>query len=335
MNMKMLNSIRFGILALLSILIVSCKDKDGTSLLPGITGSAFDVLVVGSPKVWRNPAGKVLFDVLNEDMPGLPQSEPLFNISFTSEKDFSSILRPVRNIILFQIDDGLYTQGRISYLRNQWAKPQAVVRITAPNEEEFVRIVKEKKDEYIAFFEEAERSRARSYFNRSSFPEGAKILKEQFGVHATIPSTLNKSKIGTDFVWFSNGSYDLRQDIIVYRYPYTGPDDFKLANLLQKRDSVLKANIEGPTSNSYMTTEHRFDVTYKEMNIDGIHRVLMRGLWRVEGDLMGGPFVSKSYLDKDRNQIITIEGFIYAPSHKKRNHIRQLESVIHSLKFQE
>jgi len=333
MNMKTLHSLRFGILALLSILIVSCKDKDTSALLPGVTGAAFDVLVVGSPKIWKSPDGKVLFDILNQNMPGLPQSEPMFNISFTSDKDFSSILRPVRNIIIFEIDEGIYTQGRISYARNKWSKPQAVVTITAPNVEEFDRIITEKQDEFIAFFEAAERNRAHSYFTRYSNKDGVKLVKELFGVQMIIPSTLNKSKTGTDFIWFSNASYDLRQDIIVYRHPYRGPEDFNLENLLQRRDSVLKANIEGPSPNSYMTTEHRFNVTHKAMIVNGVYSVILRGLWRVEGDLMGGPFVSKSYWDKNRNEIITVEGFMYAPSHKKRNHLRQLESVIHSLEF--
>ncbi len=331
--MKTLYSLRFGIFALLSMLIVSCNDKGASVLLPSVTGAAFDVLVVGSPKVWRSPDGKVLFDILNQDMPGLPQSEPLFNISYTSENDFSSILRPVRNIIIFDIDEGLYTQGRISYTRNKWAKPQAIVTITAPNVQEFVRIITEKQNEFVAFFEEAERNRARSYFTRYANKDGIKLVKELFGIQMIIPSTLDKSKTGTDFIWFSNASYDLRQDIIVYRYPYHGPEDFELKNLLQKRDSVLKANIEGPSPDSYMTTEHRFDATYKAMNVNGVYSVILRGLWRVEGDLMGGPFVSKSYLDKKRNEIITVEGFIYAPSQKKRNQLRQLESMVHSVEF--
>ncbi|MDR1729657.1 MAG: DUF4837 family protein [Prevotellaceae bacterium] len=331
--MKILNSLRFGIVALLSILIFSCKDKSTNSWQPSVTGSAFDVLVVGSPKIWQSPEGKALFDILNRDMPGLPQSEPMFTISFTSDKDFPSFLRPVRNIIMFNIDEGIYTQGRISYSRNKWAKPQAIVTVTAPNVQEFVRIVTEKQDEFIAFFEEAERNRALAYFSRYSNKDGAKLVKEQFGVQMTLPSALNKSKTGKDFLWFSNTSYDLRQDIIIYRYPYHGPEDFNLENLLQKRDSVLKANVEGPSPNSFMTTEHRFNVTHKAMNVNGVYSVVLRGLWRVEGDLMGGPFVSKSYLDKKHNEIITVEGFIYGPSHKKRNPLRQLESVIYSLEF--
>jgi hypothetical protein len=333
MKIKHLNSLRTGIFALLSICIVSCKNSG--SLLPNATGSAFDVLVAGNPTIWKSPAGKALFDVLNEDMPGLPQSEPMFNISFIPEKNFDGILRPVRNIILFEINDKIYTQGRISYARNTWATSQVVIKITAPNQEEFIKVVNEKRGELISFLEKEELERLRNYFTRYSNREGAKIVYDQFGTDVIIPSSLDKSKTGKDFAWFSNGSYDLRQDIIVYSYPYRGEEDFRLENLLQKRDSVLQKHIEGPSPGSYMTTERHFEITHKEIQENGKYRALLRGLWRVEGDLMGGPFVSVSYLDEKRNRIITIEGFIYGPSHKKRNHIRQLESVIHALKIPE
>ncbi len=334
--MKIFKFLYIGVFTLLiSTLVISCKDKNSSPLLPSITGSAFDVLVVGDPVIWKDSAGKALFDVLNEDMPGLPQSEPTFNISFIPERDFSGILKPVRNLIMFDVNDKIYTQGKVSYARNRWSKPQAIVKIIAPDQKEFIRIVKEKQTEFVSFLEEAERSRAHAFFARYSNPEGAKIIYDHLGTQVTIPSSLNKYKTGNDFVWLSNGSIDLRQDVIIYRYPYHGPDDFKVENLLQKRDSILKEYIEGPAPGSYMTTEHRFDVTYKEVHTDEGYCVLLRGLWRVEGDLMGGPFVSRTCWDKEHNQIITIEGFVYGPSHKKRNYMRQLESVIYSLKIPE
>ena len=327
MNTKTLNFLRVGILALLSIIIISCKDKNSGSLLPSATGAPFDVLITGDPVMWKDSAGRVLFDVLNEDMPGLPQSEPLFDISFISEKDFSGIFKPVRNIIMFEINDKIYTQGRITYSKNRWSKSQVIVKITAPDQREFIKTIRNKQNEFISFLEMAERDRMHAYFVRYPNTEGAKIVEDLFGIQLTIPSFLNKYKTGKDFAWLSNGNTDLRQDVIVYSYPYQGQEDFKPENLLWKRDSVLKKHIEGPSPNSYMTTEHRFDFTYKEMNVNGKYCILLRGLWRVEGDMMGGPFVSITFRDKENNRMIAIEGFVYAPSNKKRNYVRQLESI--------
>jgi hypothetical protein len=50
---------------------------------------------------------------------------------------------------------------------------------------------------------------------------------------------------------------------------------------------------------------------------------------------MGGPFISLVQLDEKRNKIITVDGFVFAPAHKKRELIRQMEAILYSLKIQD
>ena len=53
-----------------------------------------------------------------------------------------------------------------------------------------------------------------------------------------------------------------------------------------------------------------------------------RGLWEMEGDNMGGPFVSRRVKARDGKSMLTIEGFIFAPGKNKRNALRQLEASL-------
>jgi hypothetical protein len=100
------------------------------------------------------------------------------------------------------------------------------------------------------------------------------------------------------------------------------------------RDSVLKVNVPGPSEGSYMATEVQFHKPlYREFMYEGRYCAELRGLWRVEGDIMGGPFVSRSYYDEKNQQIVTAEVFVYAPQHKKRNKIRQMESILRSVEL--
>ncbi len=48
---------------------------------------------------------------------------------------------------------------------------------------------------------------------------------------------------------------------------------------------------------------------------------------------MGGPFISLSTFDKERNRIVTVEGFVYAPKFDKRNYLRQVEAILYTLDF--
>ncbi|HOU67052.1 MAG TPA: DUF4837 family protein [Paludibacteraceae bacterium] len=327
-------------MGLVSLLLISCGGGNGkgkrrsSSLLPSVTGTAFDVLVVGSQAYWKDTVGRALFDVLNQDMPGFFQSEPLFNIIFLKEPDFNGVMRPVRNIIFFDIDDAVYTQGKISYFKDRWASPQSIVRIAAPNKEEFLKVLSEKKDEMISYLVDAERKRSTSFYTKYSNRTLANKLKKALDVDMVVPSHIDKSRIEKDFIWMSNANIDMTQNIVVYAYPYNRKDDFKLKNLLAKRDSVMKKYIAGPTDGSYMTTEYRCDPYYREMTDEkGRYVVEIRGLWRVEGDVMGGPFVSRSYYDEKRGRVLTTETYLYGPNKKKRNIIRQLEAMIRTVDF--
>ena len=46
---------------------------------------------------------------------------------------------------------------------------------------------------------------------------------------------------------------------------------------------------------------------------------------------MGGPFVSYTLLDTVYNRVVTLDGFLYAPSDPKRDLLRQVEAILKSL----
>ena len=102
---------------------------------------------------------------------------------------------------------------------------------------------------------------------------------------------------------------------------------------MARRDSVMKANMPGGVEGSYMGTEYRHlpPVT----NFVTHHNAWCaetRGLWKMKnGEHMGGPFISLTRVDEMNMQIITIEGFVFAPGKDKRNPLRQLEAMLYSL----
>ncbi len=329
----MMKNILFCIFALL-LACSSCKDNGKNPLLPTVTGAAYDMLIVGDPTVWKDSAGQYLFNLLDEDTPGLPQSEPMFNISYIPESQFDRVLKPARNIVMYNVDDKMYTQGKVTYLKNRWAQVQAIVQITAPDQAEMIKVLREKQQEIIDFFVNTEYTRTLTYYKRYANGEKKQLVKDSVGIFLFIPDFLNKSQGAHNFVWLSNGSLDSRHDIVAYRTPYTGPDDFKLERLIATRDSVMKCHIEGPSEGSYMATEvTNYQPVCREFMVDNRYCVEMRGLWRVQGDMMGGPFTSRSYYDKEHQEIVTVEAFVYAPQHKKRNKIRLLEAIVSSVQF--
>lgn len=322
--------------AITSLMMLSaCSKKDNSLFTVAVGGNAYDVMVVGNPTIWKDTAGRYLFNILDEDMPGLPQSEPLFNILFLNTNDFTNIVKPTRNIIFYKIDSLLYTQGKINFEKDRWAKTQAIINITAPSQEEMIKILQKKRKAMVDFFVDTECERSLLYFNKYRNTVGIQLAKDQLGIRIALPNYIDKSKTGDKFIWFSNNSLDVRMDVIAYRTPHVGDEDFSMERIIEKRDSITKKYIPGPSEGSYMCTEMEvIPPVDRHIRFKGKKCTEVRGLWRTEGDFMGGPFVSRTSLDSLHNEMVTIEAFVYAPEHKKRNKIRQVEAVLHSLEIE-
>lgn len=95
----------------------------------------------------------------------------------------------------------------------------------------------------------------------------------------------------------------------MYSYPYTDKDTFTKEYFVHKRDSVMKANIPGFKEGVYMSTDSLL-TDVRPINVQNSYTMEARGLWRMKGDFMGGPYVSHTRLDEKNQRIITAEIFV-------------------------
>lgn len=313
------------------LMLLSCGKVD---YKPTVTGSTFDMLVVGEQKIWNDTAGKALNKLLSAPVPCLPELENNFKVIYVQPSTFDNVLRPARNIIFYEINGAKYTHGNITYEKDRWANTQAIARIVAPDEEEFLKVLDQKKQELLRFFTNAEETRALNFYSSYQNREAIEQVKSMFGVSLLIPAHLTKVKAGNNFMWISNGDIDMMENIFIYSYPYTSPDDFLASHILAVQDSLTKIYIPGPTEGSYMVHESRVEPVSEFIKVPtSDYCIEVRDLWRCEGDVMGGPAVSRSFLSPDHKQIITAGAFLYGPGHDKRNKLRMLEATLGSLRF--
>ena len=69
----------------------------------------------------------------------------------------------------------------------------------------------------------------------------------------------------------------------------------------------------------------------KNVTVRGEYALEARGLWYMENDMMGGPFVSHARVDRPNGRVVVVEAFVYAPKDKKRDMMRQLEAALYTL----
>ena len=157
-------------------------------------------------------------------------------------------------------------------------------------------------------------------------------VQEKFNISLHAPEDMTYYKDTTDFLWVSNNANTGRVDLLVYSFPYTDENTFTEEYLVAKRDSVLKCNLPGAFPNSYMATETRAGLTYEPIMLNEKYCGVLRGLWKMVGDKMGGPFVSHAFLDTKKQRVIVTEGLVFAPETNKRNYIRKIEAALHTVR---
>jgi phage pi2 protein 07 len=160
-------------------------------------------------------------------------------------------------------------------------------------------------------------------------------LKERFGFTMTVPEGYYIAVDKDSFMWLRKEETDKSLGLIVFSRPYTSTDSFSEELLIRATDSVTKKYIPGPSDGSYMVLDKEFLAPVCNIISDfpAGYAVEMRGLWKTEGEYMAGPYVSYTFVNPDNSRIITVEGFVYYPNKPKRDLLRQLESIIWSLKF--
>jgi len=324
MKRKVIYLLMFIMLALFT----ACKD--GKLLAPVASGRPYEVLVVMDTKFWENPNGRALFNVLDTDIPGLPQPERSFHISQTSPKDFNRTLNLFRNIIIVDVNPKMYTKVRMKFSRNVYAMEQIILHINAPSEEAFAEHVREHSQDIIDFFTKTEMNRLCVNLQEKHSAVTEQLAKEMFDCEFFAPEEIKNYKKGENFFWTSNNTASGMVNICMYSYNYEGPETFNKKYVLAKRDSVMEKNLPGSLPGMYVQTDTLCTVIAPIM-VHGGYAMEARGLWFMKNDGMGGPFVSHSRVDTENNRVIVVEGFVFAPEKMKRGLMRRLEGSLYTL----
>jgi len=333
--MKQINFFASVILLLSVIAFSSCDDNIKRSGLPRSIGNTSEVLVVlQNEQQWDNMIGQSIKTHLAQDQYGLTQVEPIFDLAHITVNNFSDMFKKHRNILIVDIDKKA-TKTKVEKFKNKWSDPQRIIKITSPSATIFADELSNYTDGIIADYSEAERSRILSVFRPSSKNKVLKAVRDKFNLDITIPQGFYVAKTEPGFMWIRKEVTDFSQAIIIISEPYIDEEQFSKNSIIARTNRDLKLYIPGDSEGTYMAiTEDYIPTVPKQIdNFASDYTIELRGVWNVEHDFMGGPFVSYTFLDPDNDQIITILGYVYRPNKKKRNLLRQLEAIIYSVKF--
>lgn len=316
----------------LVLLLQACSSEPQTAAsrnatLPSSSGSPAEVLLVVEDKIWNGPVREALLNTFALPVAGLPQEEPLFDLVKLDPANFSNLLR--RSHILVVV--GLDSVVRKDINRNVYAFPQIVLKFSAPTQEELVRLLLTEKEKWRKTLIDFDLNFVRQKFKKQNvgLPKDLRAL----GYNMLLPTSFEPGLNETQTKIFWNRAMKSDQGIIIHYRPMPDSLAFLGTDVLALRDSLTQAFIPGEIPGSYMRTEDQVPPVITSTEIGGMFALEARGLWKTEGDFMGGPYLNYTVFDEANQRIITLDGFVFAPEMDKRRLMLELEALLTSFEL--
>ncbi|MFI3282586.1 MAG: DUF4837 family protein [Rikenellaceae bacterium] len=295
-------------------------------------GSPYELIIVCNQPEWEGELGDTLKVILRAEIPYLVQPEPFFSTYRVTQQGYDNIILKHRNIFIVNVAPSL-EESSIIVQYDVNASPQIVMTLQGPNQKSLTEYVSQNREMVMHALEMAERDRDIAYGQKFSIASLDKLILEKFDVSMKIPVGYTLRNEGDDFMWMSYEYPTASQGVILYSYPSEGKASLKWEPLLEARNKYA-ARIPGPTDGSYMTTFMEVEPDYRLFRMKGRVWAELRGLWEVEGDYMGGPYVSYSTIDERTNRVFTLDCYVYSPKIGKRNYLRGVEHLLYNIEIE-
>lgn len=327
-----------NLIALLAFaaLLQACE-SDATSYLPSYSGQQGELIVVIDPQITQSDLNEPLFQQLNQPFFGLPQSEPMFKVIDIKPKGFTKIFETHRSILHLRIDTNAKTEVKV--LRNVGAQMQTVVIITAQNLNEFKALADENLQQVLWHFHNKELDRITSRNKAFGSTLSNDRVAAVTGLNIVTQKDMMVAKETKNFIWLrldrekpvGGYQHQISQGLMIYWKSYTDTASFSDSSLIAWKNEVNARYVDGP-QNSHMTTSFKlYEPAVSYLKFRGETAKELRGLWRMDGYFMGGPFYALSFYNPENQRQYMVEGYVFAPQFDKRAFLREIEAIVKSV----
>ena len=305
----------------------SCEDNK-VVYKPESSARINSITVVVDNDSWNNTIGDKIRNLYADEYEGLPQIEERFTLKQMPYEAFSGFSRSSRNIIFINKK----SNPEFFFEVDKYARPQIYLEIKGNSIKSILEQIDKSKKEAINKFTNGEIEESKRRILKSPLKDTKAM--DDFLINMKMPSAYSLYKQDKNFIWYQKQIQKGHSNIIVTQLPnQKNIFDYNIQSLIKLRDSIGKSFLPGRNPESFMISEKEYLPYQKKVNYYGIKMLETRGTWEVKGDFMGGPFLNYLIEDKLNDRVLFVEGFVFAPSKRKRDNIIELEAIIKSLKL--
>ena len=305
----------------------SCEDNK-VVYKPESSARINSITVVVDNNSWNNTIGDKIRNLYADEYEGLPQIEERFTLKQMPYEAFSGFSRSSRNIIFINKK----SNPEFFFEVDKYARPQIYLEIKGNSIKSILEQIDKSKKEAINKFTNGEIEENKRRILKSPLKDT--FAMDDFSINMKMPSAYSLYKQDKNFIWYQKQIQKGHSNIIVTQLPnQKNIFDYNIPSVIKLRDSIGEVFLPGRNPESFMISEKEYLPYQKKVNYYGIKMLETRGTWEVKGDFMGGPFLNYLIEDKLNDRVLFVEGFVFAPSKRKRDNIIELEAIIKSLKL--
>lgn len=339
------------------------KEFTYRDFLPHSKGGRGEMMLLMDSSQWNGDLGAAAREVYMAPMPGFPQpAEPVFKIYHVRPAETTNLLEEYHSIFVVlslanNSEDSEELKKKFSkesltriaadttpYLivkQDVHAKNQQVVYLIGKDDAQLIKHLKANAEKLREIFYKTERQRSYLVAFRGGKQTGRmQRYEKEHGFKMDIPDgyqeakdiiITNKQKQDSGFVFLrliDNANGRDRNIFVAYK-PYISQGQLSVDSVLAWRRELGEKYMKDPDKGSYMTDQTDVMPYFSQkINFKEHYAVEIRALWRLTSLTAGGPFLGYLIVDEKKNRLYYIEGFIYAPTSKKRDYVREVESIL-------
>jgi len=313
-----------SLLIFFSVLLFNISCDINTSY--NATGKSLEVILVqgnqlsnASFNIFKENFFSIQKPLLETELYG--EKKNYFSVISISENDFSTIFKTHKNIVIINSDDF----NKVKLKRDLWSKNQTVYFCSVEQssvkniETTALQVAKKIKNSEID-------KRIKNYIETT--PQEIKIYAENnFNLSIPLPSNYFITDTINSYLVLRSDLKNSTQRIVISSFNQKPT----IQNIILEQNKIAKSTITSEIEGAYLRTEDRAQLYVDSLSSSPIDKINLKGIWKMEGDFMGGSFFTSLIKSPYNENHILVSLYLYAPGINKANQLLDFEAITNGL----
>ena len=351
-----------SILALIC-LILSCNTSERSQfkIKANALGVMNEIVVVADDDLWGSIVGDTVKHYFGGIFPITPRPEPIFDLrqfdvpelnlqplkkelrTYLIVANLNDTESPVTKMVVKDLGEERLKRAKddpnfnTSVGRDKWAYGQLLVYVFAHGPDNLAAAIEKSFNGISSKVTEHDEVQLKQFtYARGSNPGISSKLAERFGAKVDLPQDYIKAmdiEAEDGLYWLRKDTKDGTLNIAFRQYDYTGPEMLTKEEM-KRRYNLFGRFVSSDAPNTYaVINDVDLPILEFDREISTRYTKEYRGIWELENDFMGGPFISYAIVNETKGKLLVIDTFIFAPGKRKRDLMQQVDYIVKNIQW--